>query len=188
MSVPIAHAEEPSKPSVEALISSVASEVGVSSTTLYNLAKSESTLNPDAVGDHGCSLGLTQINTCAHNVSKEDALDPEFNLTWTAKQIKADNEDMYTSCNCYGFIQANYVHNLPRMAQIVPNTTVPHKGEVAIFWLHEKGTGKLVKHIAYLVDEAGNYAEANRTHCKTGSGNIHSNPTGLIGYWDSKVQ
>jgi hypothetical protein len=85
------------------------------------------------------------------------------------------------------FVQANYIHNLPRMADITVNTNVPHKGDVAIFWYHDKGTGKLVKHIAYVLDEKGTLSEANKTHCLVGRRVINTDDPYLAGYYDPHV-
>ncbi len=173
--------------SIEALIQRVAHEEGISPTTLYNLADSESDLTPDAVGDHGCSLGIIQLNLCAHpEVSKDQALNPEWALTKAAKDIATNNDYIYTSCNCYGYIKANYLKDLPHMADIVPNTSVSHKGFVAVFY-YKDSKGHSVKHIGYVLDEKGTIAEANKTRCLTDQRIVEKGDKYLAGYWDPNV-
>lgn len=54
----------------------------------------ESTFRPDAIGDHGRSIGLMQIgvsNLAELGMTKEDLLDPEKNLLAAAKLMKASH-------------------------------------------------------------------------------------------------
>lgn len=165
--------------SVPALISHISAEIGIASTTLANLVHSESGGVIDAVGDGGCSYGLTQQNTCTTKVTKEEALDPEIALEIAANDIKKGTEYRYTSCNCYGFVKANFVPNLPKMAQIQPNSRA-RAGSVAIFYYSG------VKHVAYVesVTEQGvNIRESNFTKCKVGRRFIDNDDPHLAGYW-----
>lgn len=162
------------------MATNVALEAKVDPAVLLNMVQSESKWNPDAVGDHGCSFGLVQINTCANeDVSKEEALDPEFSLTYAAKAISRGDEWLWTSCNCYSYVSIR--KNLPKMVQIVPNTTHPHVGDVAIF--NYRG----VKHIAYIVGTKNGITvvEANKTHCKTGTRTISPSDPYITGFWTS---
>lgn len=167
---------------IQALISNKAEEYSISSTTLFNLVKSESTLNPDAVGDKGCSVGLVQINLCAHpNVAKEDALDPEFALTYAAKAIASSTEYAWTSCNCWSYIKANYIHNLPGTKYLIPNSG-PVVGGVVLF--NYRG----VKHYAYIESVSKNYvyiSEANYTRCKIGERKISLYDPHIVGFWSA---
>lgn len=57
----------------------------------------ESGLDPEAVGDHGTSLGIAQIHLPAHpDITKEEALDPDFALDWAAKQFSLGHQTMWT--------------------------------------------------------------------------------------------
>lgn len=57
--------------------------------TLILLAKCESTLNSDAVGDYGNSYGLYQVFLKWHpEVSQAQAQDIEFATRWTASKIR----------------------------------------------------------------------------------------------------
>ncbi len=70
---------------------------GVSEITLLNVTHCESNFNPNAIGDGGRSFGLAQIHLPAHpQISKEEALDPEFAIEFMAKNIKTGNGNMWT--------------------------------------------------------------------------------------------
>lgn len=159
----------------------------ISTSTLFNLVDSESTWDPNASGDHGCSWGLTQQNICAHpGITKEQALDPEWALNKAATDIEKGMDYIYSSCNCYSLVSTK-IKNLPHMADIQTNTTVPHKGQVAIFYYREKGTGKIIKHIAYVTNVSGGditIQEANKIHCLVDTRVIHLSDTNLVGFWD----
>lgn len=163
-------------------VEEIAAKYKISPSVLTNLVQSESTFNPDAVGDKGCSYGLAQINICAHKeIDKADALDPDFALNYAAKAISEGTEDAWSACNCWSYVQANFIKNLPRMAEIQPNTSVPHKGFVAIFYY-----GK-TKHVGYVIDDKGTITEANKTHCKIGTRTIPTSDINLVGYLDPRL-
>lgn len=165
---------------------SIANKKGIKPSTLENLINSESSWNPNAKGDHGCSYGLAQINICAHpEIDKEDALDPIFAMTFAAKAIANDTDSMFSSCNCYSFVQANYIKNLPHMADIQPNAT-PKPGNVAIFYYTDKETGGTVKHIAYIKSVSNGQitiSEANKIRCLVDQRTIPTNDPFLAGFW-----
>lgn len=141
---PIAQAASVSLPE---MAERIALEHGISPVALKNLVKSESSWKPKAVGDKGCSYGLTQINICAHKeVTKKQALDPEWNLEWAANEIEHGRSYQWTSANCYSLVQTQ-VPNLPKMAAIQPNSP-PAPGAVAVFYYKSKQTGAPVKHVA----------------------------------------
>lgn len=178
--------------SVGALISRVAKENGVSSTTLLNTVTSESQMNPNAVGDHGLAVGLTQIHYKEWGFTKEQVLDPEFSLTFLAKHIKAGDAWKYwTSLNCFTYLLYAQKIPLPSMARIVSNTDIPHIGEVAIFWYTDKETGKYVKHVAVITKllPGGNFEvlEANFEAGKVGRRVININDSHLQGFLDVNV-
>jgi len=87
---------------IESIIRSSAKEYGVSEDLMIKLAKCESSLNPNAVGDTFLpkpSIGLFQINLHYHpDITKKQALDPKFSSDWTAKQIKAGRISLW-SCS-----------------------------------------------------------------------------------------
>ena len=112
------------------MIDSVSRETGVASTTLYNLAWSESRFNPLATSTTG-DRGIVQINSKAHpEVSDECAFDPQCALQWAAERIKAGYLYEWTAGNCYSYV--SLFVDLPRMAEIVPGSP-PEVGGVAIY-------------------------------------------------------
>lgn len=77
---------------------------GVSSSTLYKVLNCESSLSPSAVGDKGTSYGVAQIHLPAHpEITKQQALDPEFAIGWAAKQFSQGKERMWS---CYSMLFA----------------------------------------------------------------------------------
>jgi soluble lytic murein transglycosylase-like protein len=70
------------------MINRSAEQYGVASTTLDAVLNCESMKNPDAIGDHGESRGISQINSRYHpEVTDEQAFDPEWSIDWTARRI-----------------------------------------------------------------------------------------------------
>lgn len=163
----------------QVMIGRIANEYKVATVTLQNLVQSESTGNPKAVGDGGCSLGLVQINLCAHpKITKEEALDPEFALRFAAQAISQDKAYQWTVCNCYSYVKVKTKKQLPRMATIVPNSTAK-VGSIAIF--NYSG----LKHIAVVtsVHEGGiKISEANYEPCLTGERSVKLTDPALIGF------
>lgn len=184
--LPVAHAQEivvEAPPSVLQLISDISAEYKIASTTLYNLAFNESSLNPDAVGDGGCSYGLTQQNICANpHITKEEALDPAWALRKAAGDIKKGKEYIYTVCNCWAYTQVELRKvgvALPRMAQIQPGWKVA-VGRVAIFYSNG------MKHIAIITKvEAGGFwvKEANWDACDVGTRFVKWGDKNFSGVW-----
>lgn len=183
LEAPVAPIEAPEE-TIEGKISRISLEEGVSSTTVYNALSSESNLDPAVRGDHGCSLGLAQINLCARpTVATSSALDPDFAIRYFAQALAKGKEDAWSVCNCYSYVKGNYISNLPKMADIVPNDA-PRVGGLIILNYHG------VKHIAYItkVDEDGvNVREANYTKCLTGSRKILFTDVHLQGFWSQAM-
>lgn len=69
----------------DAAIAYWASEFDADAKEMTETIRCESRFHPDAVGDNGKSFGLAQIHLPAHpDVSKEQALDPDFSIKWMA--------------------------------------------------------------------------------------------------------
>lgn len=171
---------EAPKPSLEALISDVSAEYGISSTTLYNLAYSESRLNPDPPGhnDGGRAAGIVQIHYDVWGFTREQVLDPEFSLRFAAEHIKkGDAWKWWTPMNCYTYL-AQFV-TLPKMKDIVP-TSILTDTKVAIFDYHG------LKHIALVTSTEQNgfwVKEANYVAGKIGERFVKWGDKSLTGYW-----
>jgi len=55
---------------------------------MYQTVKCESSFNPKAVGDHGTSIGLSQIHLPAHpDITKKEAENPDFALQFMASEF-----------------------------------------------------------------------------------------------------
>ena len=180
------HAQEPE--TIEAQITRIAKDAGISSTTLYNLVESESQFNPLATSSSG-DYGIVQINLeqppiLEKNqppITKEQVFDTEWSLRFAAKAIAMGKQDAWTACNCYAQARA-ILGSLPKMADIKPNST-PRKNGLIIF--NYSG----VKHIAVITgfSKTGNalVREANLKPCLTGSREVFLNDPAIIGFWSA---
>ncbi len=169
---------------VQSLISDVAEQYHVSSTTLYNVAKSESHLQADPHGhnDGGLACGIVQIHAELWNMDCDELIShPELGLSFLAKHIKAGDAWKYwTSLNCYTFVDTKLGFGLPKMAAIVPNTTM-RVGTVAVF-VYKGG----VKHIALVTaTHAGSFTvqEANFKPGVIGAREVSLTDPFLQGFW-----
>lgn len=73
----------------------------VDSLVMKRIVFCESSYNPQAVNINSreVSRGLVQINTLTHNVTKEQAEDPEYAIRFLAKNLKEGRADeMWVSC------------------------------------------------------------------------------------------
>lgn len=165
---------------IEDRIDRIALSHGVATTTLFNLVKNESNFNPDARGDHGCSLGLTQQNVCANKeVTEKEAFDPEWALTKAAEDIKNGDDYKYMVCNCWGYLKANYLPTLPNTKNLLPNS-MARVGAVAIYHYGE------INHYAYVTSVGeGSYSEiaANLKPCDIGRRTVSVTNPALVGFW-----
>jgi hypothetical protein len=90
---------KPQNTSVGDLITFYADRYSVSETIMHKVIKCESGYKVDAVGDGGTSFGLVQIHLPAHPyVLKDQAFDPDFAISFLAKNLARDKGDMWT---CY---------------------------------------------------------------------------------------
>lgn len=80
-----------SNPVIEKLILDTATKYGIDGQQFLAVARCESSLRPDAVGDGGHSYGLFQIHLPAHpSVTASQALDPYFAVDWSAALFKVN--------------------------------------------------------------------------------------------------
>ena len=151
--------------------------MGISSTTLYNLAWSESTLDPTKYSKTG-DRGIVQVNEKYHaEVSDQCAYDPLCSLTWAANRIKKGYLYEWTVANCYSYV--SLFVDLPKMAQIKSNAT-PAVGRVAIF------SYKGVKHIALITKlntSTFSVKEANYHPALISTREVSYNDKSLIGFY-----
>lgn len=63
------------------------------------IARCESKINKDAIGDNGKSFGVFQIHLPSHpTITKEQALNPWFNISWSIDRMKEGKWKMWS---CY---------------------------------------------------------------------------------------
>jgi len=172
-------------------INQVALQYGISSTTLDDIVRSESMYDPNAIGDHGCSRGLVQLNLCAHSeITPEEASSTQFSLNWAAQDIKADKEDsdFAGECSCVTYLRSIGV-NLPSVSINASDlahaaNTYPHVGVVVIF---RYPSGEY--HVALIKSIApdGNFvvAEANYHRCLIDTREVSPTDPSIIGYWSA---
>lgn len=100
------------KVTVEDHIRAVAREMGYPENTIVALAKCESGLNPNAVGDHGKAHGLYQIWPKYHkDISLADIYDVEASTRWTITQLRAGHQGWWT---CWKKIHRHKKHRRHR--------------------------------------------------------------------------
>ena len=115
------------------LIDAVAAEFDVSSTTLYNLAWSESRLDPATTSPDGHDRGLYQINDKYHSeVSDKCAYDAKCATEWAAQRIKDGYLSEWVVANCYLFVKTK-IPGLPPQREILNNSKL-RVGAVAMFY------------------------------------------------------
>lgn len=84
-------------------IASVAASYDVSGNLMMEVIKCESSYNPNAIGDHGTSLGLVQIHLPAHpDITRAEAFDPIFAINFMAAQFAKHNENIWS---CYSHVK-----------------------------------------------------------------------------------
>ena len=89
----------PQVKTIDELIEEKAKLYQVSPIVMHQVIKCESQYNPNAIGDGGHSRGLVQIYDDFHpTVTHEQAFDPEFSITFLAKNLAQGNGHLWT---CY---------------------------------------------------------------------------------------
>lgn len=111
--VPVAHAQAPILPPTppletkEELIAFATQEAlaaRVDPQEVLDIIQCESQWNTHAVGDHGHSFGLSQINLPSHRaVSQEQAENPRFAIDFLVKNIATGNAHRWTCARLLGY-------------------------------------------------------------------------------------
>ena len=79
-------------------------------TTILKVIDCESRFNPQAIGDHGTSIGVAQIHLPAHpDITLEQAMDPIWSINWMIDWITAINPQTHRQngfgiWSCYSLI------------------------------------------------------------------------------------
>lgn len=194
---PVEAKTEPPTPIIETIeqkIDRIAIEHGIATTTLFNLAMAESSLNPNAIGDMDSTClvgankglpvrakGLMQITQCYNpDITDEQAFNPDWALNWGADIIaRGDAWKTWVVANCYSYAKSQ-LGTLPAMKDINPNTDYPVVGGMAVFYYSG------VKHVAVItkVTEFGiDIKETNYEPMKFTRRTIKTDDKNLVGFW-----
>lgn len=163
----------------------IAHEYGVASSTLFAIIESETggTWKTDQICDGGDGRGLGCINKRWFPDEYEQALDPDFSMRFIAqaiKDLKAD--DLWTGCNCYKTLLLK-VDTLPKMADIVPNTSLPVVGGIAIFRYGKTKHVSFIERVEYVGSQMVFYVfEGNYIRCKIAKRMVKLTDKSLIGF------
>lgn len=72
---------------------------GLKHDILLRTLECESNLNSKAIGDHGHSIGIAQINLPSHpDITRSEALNPVWAVDWSGQQFASGNASQWT---CY---------------------------------------------------------------------------------------
>lgn len=97
------YAQSLSQQQVAEIIATKAVEYGVDPKLALYISWEESQWNPDAIGDHGESLGIWQIHMPAHgDIRPADASNTLWSTIWAMKQLEAGNCAIWTTCPSHG--------------------------------------------------------------------------------------
>jgi len=168
---------------IEEKINQVALSHKIATTTLYNLAMSESSLGEKRVGDSGKSCGVIHFHKDYYPEENARCEDDEYILNRAAEMIAKGEEYKFTPCSCVQFVKAKGA-KLPRgdADDLFPNTDVPSVGGVMIlkYWKPER------HHVAYIesIEKDGYHIiEANFKKCAITRRVIPINDKHIMGFW-----
>ena len=89
---------------IKEIISKEASAHKVSEEVMNKVINCESEYNPEAVGDHGHSLGLVQIHNFYHpEITRAQALDPEFAIDFLATNLAKGKGKLWSCYRILGY-------------------------------------------------------------------------------------
>ena len=95
----LAFAQDIPKPPIyiQKIIDQASVIYGVSTSTIEYVLNNESGYKSNAVGDQGCSIGISQLNLCANpEITRVQALDPIWSIDYLSWNIYQHNGDMWT--------------------------------------------------------------------------------------------
>jgi len=164
---------------IEQRIERIAIAHNIATSSLYNLAMSESSLGDARVGDNGKSCGVIHFHKDYYPEEFSRCDDDEYILTRASEMIINGEGWKFTPGNCYQFAKV-LVGNLPKMSEILPNTIIPRVNEIAIFYYKGK------KHIGVQDGAEINgfwLREANYEPYKIGRRFIMWNDKAFVGFY-----
>lgn len=157
----------------------IAEEYDIKYEHLEALVQCESSWDP--LADNGHDRGLVQINRTAWpDITDEQAFDPDWSLRWASQKIKEGKGEMWVCGNCYA--TAKLKIDLPKMAEILPNTIHPVIGGLIIFDYNG------LKHIAVVLEvkkEGILVFEGNYKPYTIEKRLVSWDDKAIVGYWRS---
>lgn len=163
----------------------IAEEYGISFDVMFAIIETEtgSTWKTDLVSDTG-DYGLVQINLEYHpEITKGQALDPEFSMKWLASEIKEGREWKWTGCSCIQTAKALGVKVSGNAKDLKPNSS-PKVGGLILMKYGE------VYHVAVIMEiiptsygQLFKVREGNYQKCKITEREIRSDDRKILGYW-----
>lgn len=160
-------AEQAPESDIRPAIERIADKWGIASSTLYNLAESESGVGKERVGDGGKSCGIIHFHQDFYPEEFSKCDDDEYILNKAAEMIANGEEWKFTPCSCIQTAKAMGA-KLPKgnANDLFPNTSeAPRVGGVLIlkYWNPDR------HHVAYIekISENGYHiVEGNFEKCK----------------------
>jgi hypothetical protein len=165
---------------IEQQIDRVATGHNIATTSLYNLAMSESSLGDARIGDGGKSCGIVHFHSDYYPMENSRCADDEYILNRAAEMIANGEGWKFTPGNCYAFATA-MLGKLPKMAEITPNSDYPRVGGLAIMQYSDKHIGVVTS----VTDEGFWIKEANYEPFKITKRLIKWNDSHIRGYWSN---
>lgn len=93
------YAQSFSQQQIAEIIATKAIEYGVDPKLALYISWQESNWNPDAIGDHGESIGAFQIHLPAHEeISMQQATDIYWSSDWAMQQLAHGSCKIWTTC------------------------------------------------------------------------------------------
>lgn len=122
---------------IEEKIVRIAEAHNIATSSLYNLAMSESSLGEARVGDQGKSCGVIHFHKDYYPEENARCDDDEYILNRASEMIANGEGWKFTPGNCYAFAKV-LLGKLPRMSEILPNTPYPRIKDIAVFYYKSK--------------------------------------------------
>jgi hypothetical protein len=166
--------------SLEEQIDRIAIAHGIATTTLYNLALSESSLGVKREGDGGKSCGVVHFHKDYYPLENSRCDDDEYILNRAAEMIATDEGWKFVPCNCYAYAEVLTSYKLPRNIEIVPNEAYPKVGGLVIL---RYTNNKHIVVVTKVTEEGIWIREANFKPCALGSRLLDWNDPRIKGYW-----
>lgn len=168
-------------------INAVAEEFGISSTTLYNLALSESSLGKNRIGDGGKSCGVIHFHKDFYPLENSRCDDDEYILRRAAEMIRDGLEYKFSPCSCISTAKNLGVKIPPKTnaSDLVPNVPLSGllKGDLVLFFYKKSGEYHVARFDG-LVGGKLSVSEGNYIACKAPTTRLVdvADPT-IRGYW-----